>query len=161
MIYGFDTRHENAALGALIVYGLYRSRDVQKFKIKPDMWTTISNAVGGCALRSVDLWDFIEKMKPKMCVGELKPKWMAVQGKDPVISMLVDPETGELIQKGEQTDKREFWVDILDRADHEAVLYLLSHRTSYIIALVRDRLEREKPYEAQIVEQDEQPETEV
>jgi len=159
MIYGFDTRYENAALGALLVYGLYRSRDMSKFKIKPDMWTTISNAVGGCALRAVDLWDFIEKMKPKMCVGELRPKWMAVEGKDPVISMIVNHETGELIEKGgqEKQEKREFWVDILDRAEHEAVLYLLSHRTSYIIALVRDRLEREKPYEAQIVEKDEAP----
>jgi hypothetical protein len=156
MIYGFDTRSQEAALGALIVYGLYRSRDVKKFKVKPDMWTTISNAVGGCALRSVDLWEFIEKMKPKMHVGTLNPRWMAVDH-DPVISMYVDPETGELIEKGGQQlgERRQFWVDVLDSANHEAVLYLLANRTSYIIALVRDRLEREKPYEAIIAKEEE------
>lgn len=157
MIYGFDTKHQEAALGALIVYGMYRSRDMRRFKIRPDMWTTISNAVGGCALRAVDLWDFIEKLKPKLCVGELRPKWMAVED-NPILTFTrrVDPGTGEIIERNidQQANRRQFWVDIIDSANHETTLRMLSHRTSYIIALVRDRLERERPYEAELEEED-------
>lgn len=147
MYYGFDSRNQDACLGALLVYGLYRSRDVKKFKITPDMWGIISRATSGCAFRSVDLWDFIEKMKPKLHVAELKPKWMKI-GENPIISMFVNHDTGELIQRGgNQEDRREFWTELLETADHEAVLDILAKKTSLVIALVRDRLEREKPYE--------------
>ncbi|MBT9142889.1 MAG: hypothetical protein DDT29_01286 [Dehalococcoidia bacterium] len=149
MIYGFDTeRNENAALGALLVYGLWRSRDMKKFKITPEVWGQVSRAVSGCAFRSVDLWEFIEKMKPKLQVAELKPKWMRTD--NPVISMFIDHDTGEIIQRGQQESKRQFWTDILETADHEAVLNALSKKTSLVVALVRDRLERERPYEVEL-----------
>jgi hypothetical protein len=96
----------------------------------------------------MDLWEFIEKMKPKLQVAELKPKWMKTDD-NPVISMFVDNETGEIIQRGQQNqNRRQFWTEILDSADHEAVLNALAKKTSLVIALVRDRLERERPYEA-------------
>ncbi len=147
MYYGFESRNQDACVGALLVYGLYRSRDMKKFKVTPDMWGIISRATAGCAFRSVDLWDFIEKMKPKLHVSELKPKWMKT-GDNPVISIFKNPLTGELYQRGgNQEDRREFWTDPLETVDHEVVLEYLAKRTSLIIALVRDRLEREKPYE--------------
>lgn len=158
MIYGFDTKNREAGLAALLVYGMYRSKDPKRNKSAMDMWSkTIPGAVSGCAMRAVDLWEFIEKLKNKKFFGEPKPKWMKV-GDNPVINMYVNHETGEIIQKGEQwqVEKREFWVEILDSADHESVLFLLSNRTSYIIALVRDRLEREKPYEIFIQKESEE-----
>lgn len=150
MFYGFDSNNKDACLGALLVYGLYRSRDVKRFKVTPDMWGVISRAVSGCAFRSVDLWDFIEKMKPKLYVSELKPKWMKI-GDNPIVSMFVDYDTGEIIQRSEnKEERREFWTELLETADHEAVLEILAKKTSLVVALVRDRLEREKPYEAEL-----------
>ena len=45
MFYGFDTSSEEAAIGALLVYGIYRSRDMKRFKITPDMWGVIERVV--------------------------------------------------------------------------------------------------------------------
>lgn len=152
MLYGFDTHDDNAAVGALLVYGVYRSRDVKKFKVTPDMWGMIQRAVSGCAFRSVDLWEFIEKLQPKLHCSTLNPRWMRVDH-NPVIGMYVNRETGEIIQRGGQQpeERRQFWTDVLQDVDHEAVLEILARKTSLVIALVRDRLEREKPYEAELV----------
>ncbi|MDQ7789579.1 MAG: hypothetical protein RDU41_05930 [Clostridia bacterium] len=152
MFYGFEgTRDEHACTGALVVYGLYRSRDVKRFKVTPDMWGIISRAVSGCAFRSIDLWQFVEKMKPKLHVSELNPKWTRV-GINPTVSMVVNRETGEVLERGKahSEQRRQFLTEILETADHEAVLAVLAKKTSLVIALVRDRLEREKPYEAEL-----------
>lgn len=152
MLYGFDTHDDQAAVGALLAYGVYRSRDRRKFKVTPDMWGIISRAVSGCAFRSIDLWEFIEKLSPKLQCSALNPHWMKVDT-NPVISVYVDRETGEVIERGKQQPetRRQFWTDILQDVEHEAVLTVLAHKTSLVIALVRDRLEREKPYEPELI----------
>lgn len=154
MLYGFEgTNNEEACIGALVVYGLWRSRDVKRFKITPDVWGQVSRAVSGCAFRSIDLWEFIEKMKSKLHVSELNPKWTKIDAAS-VVSMYIDHNTGELLQRGgkPQSERRQFLTEILEDADQEAVLQVLAKKTSLVIALVRDRLEREKPYEAYLVE---------
>jgi len=153
MYYGFDFNKEEPCIGALLVYGIYRSRDVKRFKVKPDMWTTIEAAVKGCAKRALDLNDFIERLKPKLKCGALNPKHMATDSD--IISMVIDRKTGELIQK-EDYGRREFWTTILAEANDREVLDELYRHTSLVIALVRDRLEREKKFiEAGIIEEDE------
>lgn len=61
--------------------------------------------------------------------------------------MLPDPETGELRQINQ--GRREFLTRVLDEADDRAVLEVAYKQTAYVVLLVRDRLEREKPYEAE------------
>lgn len=63
--------------------------------------------------------------------------------------MMPDPETGELRQINQ--GRREFLTRVLDEADDRAVLEVAYKQTAYVVLLVRDRLEREKPYEAEIV----------
>lgn len=145
MYYGFQTEDENAAIGALLVYGVYRSRDMKRFKISPDMWGQIERAVKSSSKRAMDLHDFIEKLKPKLCCSSLKPKWMRTDQE--TVTMHVNPETGELMQLQDK-GKRQFWVEILEQADHRAILDILYTKTAWVIALVRDRLERERPLEA-------------
>ncbi len=145
MYYGFDTSDENAAIGALLVYGIYRSRDIKRFKVSPDMWGMIERAVKSSAKRAQDLNDFIEKLKPKLHCSTLNPKWMRTD--QDIISMKIDRATGEIMHVQDQ-GRREFWTVILEQADHETVLERLYKRTSLIIALVRERLERERPLEA-------------
>ncbi len=145
MYYGFNTTNEDAAIGALIVYGIYRSRDMKSFKVTPDMWGTIERAVKSSAKRAIDLNDFIERLKPKLRCSTIKPQYMKLD--DEMISMKLDPETGDMVQV-QDFGKREFWVELLEECNHEKVLDRLYNRTSLIIALVRDRLERERPLEA-------------
>jgi len=154
MYYGFETNSEDAAIGALIIYGIYRSRDMKRFKVTPDMWGIIERACKSSAKRALDLHDFIEKLKPRLMCSTLKPKWMAT---DPeTITMAVDRETGELIQKQDK-GRRQFWVGILEQVNHGPILEILYQKTSWVIALVRDRLEREKPLEVSgIIKEDEE-----
>jgi len=146
--YGFETNDENAALGALLVYGIYRSRDIKRFKVTPDMWGIIERAVKSSAKRALDLHDFIEKLKPRLMCSTLKPKWMETDEEALLrpIAMVMNRETGEIIQKQDK-GRRQFWVEILEQIDHQEVLDILYKKTSWVIALVRDRLERERPLE--------------
>lgn len=73
--------------------------------------------------------------------------------------MLPDPRTGELMQVGGRP-KREFLTSIIGEADNKAVLEVAYKQAAYVVLLVRDRLEREKPYEAQFIEQDNYEEAE-
>lgn len=160
MYYGFETNDENAALGALLVYGIYRSRDIKRFKVTPDMWGIIERAVKSSAKRALDLHDFIEKLKPRLMCSTLKPKWMATDEEALLspVTMAVNRETGEIIQKQDK-GRRQFWVEILEQIDHQAVLDILYKKTSWVIALVRDRLERERPLEISgIIKEDEEDE---
>lgn len=146
MIYGFQTQDEAAATAALLVYGVYRSRDVRRFKVTPDMWGRIDRAVKSAAKRSRDLPEFIEQLKPKLQCATLHPRWMTT-GDIETVTMVMDPITGELIGRGD-ANRREFWVNIIDGAEAKPVLAALKRKTAYVIALVRDRLERERPLEA-------------
>ena len=146
MFYGFDTADESAGLGALLVYGIWRSRDPARLKITPGIWGQVESAVKSSAKRSGDLSDFIERLKPKLRCATLQPRWMW-DGSEQTLTMGLNRDTGELVHVPDQ-GRRVFWTRLLEEADAELVLDRLFHRTSLIIALVRDRLERERPIEA-------------
>ena len=147
MIYGFDTTNKHAALGSLLVFGIYRSRDVRRFKVSVDMWGIIERGVKSSAKRAEDLTDFIEKLKPKLMCSTVSPRYMKTD--QDAVTMFIDRGTGELWSK-EEDNKRQFWTRILEEANDQDTLEALYKKTSLIIALVRDRLEREKPVEAQL-----------
>lgn len=152
---GFQTRNEAAAVGALMVYGIWRSRDQKRFKVTPDVWGRVERAVKSAAKRARDLNDFVESLKPKLQCSTINPRWMDT-GLADTVTFRVDRQTGEIIGAG-AGDRRTFWVDVLDNADHRAALDALYRKTAYVVALVRDRIEREKPIEAQFsIEEDAQ-----
>lgn len=150
MIYNFDTSDENAATAAFLVYAVYRSRDTKRFKVTPEMWNTIERAVKSVAKRAEDLAEFIEKLKPKLACASIKPKW-ARTVPDGMVTMIKGPG-GELMEIGQDQEKRQFLTDVLESADDCAVLDVLYRKAAYVVLLVRDRIEREKPYEAQFEE---------
>lgn len=145
-IYGFDTDDREAATAALLVYAIYRSRDRRRFKVTPDMWGQIERFAKSAAKRAPTLPQFIERLKPRLQCDTLHPQAMRVglAGAIP----LVTTGRGELIQLGAPDEQREFLTQVLSRVDHRAVLDKLYSETAWIILLVRDRLEREKPVEA-------------
>jgi hypothetical protein len=151
--YGFDTKTEDAGIAALLVYGVYRSRDMKRFKITPDMWGIIERAAKSSAKRALDLHDFIEKLKPKLSCSSLKPRWMKTESK--YLMTMVENADGSFSQIADQ-GRRKFWVEILEEIDHEPVLAILRDKTAWVIALVRDRLERERPLEVEGLVKDEE-----
>lgn len=156
MVFGFDTEDRNAATAALILYAIYRSRNPRRIKVTPDFWGIIERATRSTAKRAANIPLWIDRLKPKLGCETISPRW-ATTGEGSLVTMLADPATGELRQVSQE--KREFLTGIIAEADDRAVLELAYKQTAYIVLLVRDRLEREKPYEAEIVKQFEEAET--
>lgn len=142
MIYNFDTDDRAAATAALIVYAIYRSRDRKRFKVSPEMWGQIDRFVKASAKRATSIPRFIDGLMPRMCCPSINPKWMDVG------------VNGRLTQFGNEfmefpnENQREFLTGILAEVDHSDVINALYRETTWIVLLVRDRLEREKPIES-------------
>jgi hypothetical protein len=78
MLYHFDTTDEPAAVAALLVYAVYRSRDKARYKISMDMWEQITRFVKAAAKRSKSLSEFLDRLMPKLCCGALNPRWLEI-----------------------------------------------------------------------------------
>ena len=150
MIYWFDCDDlEHAidyATAALFLYAVYRSRNRQRFKVTPDMWGYIERATKSCAKRAETIPAFLDCLKRKLQADSLDPRAMAVglRGTIP----LVEAGDGAYIQLAQPEDQREFLTRVLADCDQARVLRILERETSYVVLLVRDRLERERPIEA-------------
>lgn len=151
MIYQFDVPNDQegkvAATAALLVYAIYRSRDKRQFKVSPEMWGQIERFTKASAKRARSPWDFIESLKPRLCCPSINPKWVEVGATGRVVS-LGDGSFAEFPESGQ----REFLTGVLNEADGRAVVNALYKHTAWVIALVRDRLEREKPIESKFAE---------
>jgi hypothetical protein len=131
------------------VYAVYRSRDVKRFKISPDMYGQIERAVKSVAKRASDLGEFIEKLKPKLMCPTIHPRWAKTMP-DGIVSMKALPD-GSFAQVQDQ-GQRQFLTDVLKEVNHRQVLDILYRKTALVILLVRDRLEREKPIEVRFID---------
>ncbi|KWT70743.1 hypothetical protein APY04_0804 [Hyphomicrobium sulfonivorans] len=153
MIYGFDTEDKSTATGALLVYAVYRSRDKTRFKVSLDMWSQIQRFVKDAAKRAKSIPRFIELLSPRLCCGSVQPRWMAVgaQGEIPLtVFSNADGTFSHAIQFAPEAESREFLTRVLAEADTKLVLQRLYQETQWIVMLVRDRLERERPVESKL-----------
>ncbi len=143
--YGFDTDDLHEATAALLVYATWRSRDRNRFRVTPDVWSQVARFVRASAKRSTTLPEFLDRLMPRLACGSLHPRAVEV-GIRGVIP-LVETVEGEYIQPGADGEQREFLTGVLRRVDHRRVLAMYNTQSSLVIALVRDRLERERPIE--------------
>lgn len=147
MRYGFDTDDLDAATAALLVYVVWRSRDRARFKVTPDVWGQVERFTKSSAKRATTLPRFLEALKPRLLCATLHPRAMEV-GMTGVIP-LVELGTGEFaqVEPRDGEPQREFLTGVLRAANERRVLDLLYRETAWVILLVRDRLERERPLE--------------
>lgn len=157
MIYGFDTDDEDHASACLIVYAAWRSRDKGRFKITPEVWSQVTGFVRAAAMTSKTLGQFADRLCKRMLAGSLSPKWLEIGHKGEIPLAPVVGDDGKLshaIQFAPDPDMREFATSVFARAPRPAIDFARKE-TVYLIALVRDRLEREKPIESKVEEIDE------
>jgi hypothetical protein len=109
------------------------------------MWSQIERFTKSAAKRATTAPRFIERLKPRLSCESLNPAAMAV-GISGMMTLIVAGH-GELMQLGDDGERREFLIGVIDRCDERRVLDYLRNDTSWVIAHVRDRLEREKPIE--------------
>jgi len=150
MLFGFDTENESVAAGALLVYAVYRSRDPKRGPSGYDMWEQIERFVRRAAKRAEDVGDFLKNFKPLMGCGTINPYWT----KTGIIAMnAIQLEDGSIVVRGGQNGgPRDFMISITEASTEQqhAIVDALYNQTQRIILLVRDRLEREKPFESSI-----------
>lgn len=144
--YGFDTDDRDLATAALCVYAIYRSRDRKRFKITPDLWAQIERFVKASAKRADSIPRFLEALKPRLACDTIHPRAMAVGVKGVPTVTFSDGSFAEL--GSEQAEQREFLTGVLAGCDQRRVIDALYRETAWVILLVRDRLERERPVEA-------------
>lgn len=152
MIYGFDTDDTETATAALLVYAIYRSRDQSRYKVTPDMWSQIERFTKSAAKRARTLAEFMDGLKPRLACGAISPRWMAVgiRGDISLLATVNRDGRTEYIEVAGGEDRREFLTGVLARVDDRRVIDQLYRETGFIILLVRDRLERERPAEQYI-----------
>jgi hypothetical protein len=148
MIYGFDTDKKHEAAAALLVYATYRSRNKTQFKISLDMWDKIERFTKSASKRAATIPEFIEKLKPKLKCHSLSPKWMEVGIKNDIglFSRMNKEGSVDYIELN-SAPRREFMTSVVQKSNQKEVLNALCNETAWIILLIRERLEREKPQE--------------
>ena len=155
LILQFDTEDQAAAIAALLLYATYRSRDRGRLKVTPDLWAQVERFTKASAKRAQSLPVFIETLKPRLGCGTLHPRWLADDSMPARVSRVAlhDRDTGALDAVMELSGAgggRAFGTGLLSRAPERQVLDRLYRQTAWVVLLVRDRLERERPYEAQL-----------
>lgn len=152
MLYGFDTDDMCAATAALMLYAVYRSRDRKRHKVTPDMWGQIERFAKASAKRSVTIPQWIEQFKPRVSCETIHPRWMqaGIAGRIELTPIKdADGMVTGYVQPSPVENQREFMTQVIAKVDQRGVINRLYSETSYIVLLVRDRLEREKPIESQ------------
>lgn len=142
MIYNFDTDDKNRAIASLCVYAVYRSRNIDRFKVSTKMWDQIAGFVKLSSKKSKTIPEFIEKFRKPMKCESLIPKYCKTDESLAGAKMLED---GQIFVSGEKG--RSFLTSMLENCEQKEVLSRLYKETSFIIMLVRERLEIEKQTE--------------
>lgn len=145
MIHNFDTGDECKAVAALCLYATYRSRS-DRFKIDKQVWDRVERFTKGAAKRARCVGEFIERLKPQLCCDSLSPRWCR-SDVSPAETAIVERDEngmmdGIIVRSGE--GQRDFMVRVVETCDQRGVLDAAYKQTSMVVALVRDRIEREK-----------------
>lgn len=150
MLFGFDTKDEIIASGALLVYAVYRSRNKNRGPSGTDMWGQIERFARASAKRADSVGDFIAAFKRRMACETINPRWCKT---GIIAGRVARTDTGEImVFGGDGEEQRDFMIQIVEcKAEKQAqIVEAIYEHTQRIILLVRDRLEREKPIEGRI-----------
>jgi len=108
------------------------------------LWGKIERFAKASAKRSINLPQFIEKFKIKMNCDSINPRWAEAGIKNDILLPIND---GQYIEPAENKEQREFLTAAIAQIDDNKAIRSLYTQTAWIILLVRERLEREKPAE--------------
>lgn len=132
MLYKFDTDSLSHAKAALLLYGMYRSRNQNSPLNGLETWDRFQSFVRGACLKASTTAEFVQAFCKKAKIDSVKPRYLSTG--EPVAM----PGTGELIMSAGMADYR---LGIL--ADND-LLRLYNTESLYLIMLVRERIQREK-----------------
>ena len=151
MLFGFDTENETAAAGALVVYAVYKSRDVKRGPSGYDMWDQIERFTRRAAKRADDIGGFLNRFKREMACGTINPRYCSAGA--PAMNAMQMRDGSIFVHEGGD-QYRDFMLAITEApAEKQSeIVNMLYEQAQRVILLVRDRLEREKPLEGRFQE---------
>ena len=131
MYYQFNTDSIEHARAALVLYALYKSRDVSSPLNGVETWDRFQGFCRGACLKSSTLPEFVQAFCRKAKVNSIKPAYLDTG--EPVLM-----GNGELIEAEGVHDYR------LDILGDNSLLDLIRNESMYLSLLVRERIQREK-----------------
>lgn len=137
MLYQFDTDSLEHAKAALLLYGMYRSRNKNSPLNGLETWDRFQSFVRGACLKSSTTAEFVQAFCRKAKIDSVKPRYLSTG--EPVSI----PGTGELIESASVSDYR------LGIIADNSLLRLYTTESLYLIMLVRERIQREKLYQTE------------
>lgn len=148
MLLGFNTENEIKAKAAMLIYVVYKSRDPKRGPSGLDMWGQIERFAKAAAKRSEGIDEFINSFKRKMACSTINPYWFRNDISETNVAVL---KNGTIMSFGK--DLRAFGLEIFDDEENgKSVVDCIYSKTQIVILLVRDRLEREKMFAQEDVE---------
>lgn len=132
MLLKFDTDSLDHAKAALLLYGMYRSRNQNSPLNGLETWDRFNAFVRGACLKSGTTAEFVQEFCRKAKIDSVKPRYLETG--DPVLNR----ETGELIVSSGVSDYR------LDILEDNSLVDMYRREAIYVIMLVRERIQREK-----------------
>lgn len=131
MLYQFDTDSIAHAKAALLLYGMYRSRNQNSPLNGLDTWDRFQAFVRGACLKASTTAEFVQAFCRKAKIDSVKPRYLSTG--EPVVM-----PTGELVESAGVADYR------LGIIADDSLLHLYNTESLYLIMLVRERIQREK-----------------
>ena len=132
MIYNFTTDNELYARCALLLYGLYRSRDEGSPLNGLETWRRFNSFVLASCEEAENVPEFIQRFCRKAGIGAIVRKWLDDGG-----DALVEIGDAGIVALPDMCSVK------LQMYDDPDVLDALRRYGQFIILLVRDRIERE------------------
>lgn len=132
MLLKFDTQNLSRAKAALILYAVYRSREKNSPLNGLETWDRYSSFIHGACLKASNMPEFVEELCHKAKTESIKPHYLGTG--DPVLIS----DDGTLIRSASAKDYK------LDVLEDDSLLPLFRKETAVLIALVRERIQREK-----------------
>ena len=131
MLYQFDTDSLSHAKAALLLYAMYKSRNKNSPLNGLETWDRFQAFTRAACLKSSTTAEFVQEFCRKAKIDSIKPRYLDT--KEPV-----QLPTGEMVVTDSVKDYR---LSIMAEND---LLNLYNTESLYLIAMVRERIQREK-----------------
>ena len=129
---GFDCEEIDHAQAALLLYGMYRSREENSSLNGLETWDRCNSYIRGAILKSSTVGEFVQQFCKKAQIGAIKPHYLKTDG-------AVKVESGGTMAVSDGLYNYQ-----LEIFNNEKILDIFANEALYIIMLVRERLQREK-----------------
>lgn len=143
MLYNFDTTEMSRAKAALLLYALFRSRDVNSPLNGLETWSRAESFCKAACLKSSTTGEFVTRFKELAKIPSIKPYYLTDANK------MVEMPDGSIIQSDGVRDYR------LDIFEDDGVRTTIEKEYPIIVMLVRERIQREKLMHTEEEENDE------